>query len=43
MFSMKFSDFTDSQIFNVLGEGGDAIIGMPASEFYEIHEDHVKV
>ena len=43
MFAIKFSDFTDSQIFNVLGEGGDAIIGMPANEFYEIHDNHVKI
>ena len=38
-FSVKISDFTDSHIFNLLGEAGDAIIGIPAQELYKFHED----
>lgn len=30
-FSLKVQDFTDSQIFNVLGDGGEAILGMNAA------------
>lgn len=36
-FAMRVSDFTDTHIFNVLGDVGEAILGMTAAEFYEIH------
>lgn len=40
---MRISDFTDSQIFNLLGESGDAIMGMPAAELYAHDGDFSKI
>jgi Replication factor-A C terminal domain len=42
-FAVVISDFTDSQLLNVFGDAGDAIIGMPASEFFKINEDYSRV
>ena len=33
-FSFSIADFTDTQTVKVLGETGDAIMGMNAAEFY---------
>ena len=40
---MRISDFTDSIILNLLGESGDAIVGMPATELFKYHEDYSKI
>lgn len=42
-FAVRISDFTDSQIFNLLGEAGDVIVGMPAADLFKVHEDYSKV
>ena len=35
-FAFRLADFTDSHVFNVLGDAGEAILGRSAIEFYEI-------
>jgi hypothetical protein len=42
-FSFSIADFTDTQTVKVLGETGDAIMGMNAAEFYQIHDNHSSV
>lgn len=42
-FAVRISDFTDSQIFNLLGEAGEVIVGMPAAELFKVNEDYSKV
>ena len=38
-FGLIIADFTDSHIFSVLGDAGEEILGMPATQFYEIHDN----
>lgn len=42
-FSIKLSDYSDAIWLSVLGEQGDAIMGMQCSEFNQIKDDHEQV
>jgi replication factor A1 len=42
-FAIRINDFTDSQIFNVLGECGEALMGMTATELFKHHGDFSRI
>jgi replication factor A1 len=42
-FAMRVSDFTDGHIFNLMGEAGNTIIGVPADTFYNEFQDQKKL
>jgi replication factor A1 len=39
-FSFRFSDFTSNLYLSCLGETGDAIIGIPAANFYQMYNEN---
>lgn len=37
-FSFRFGDFSDSLYLSVLGESGDAVMGIPCKDLYQIED-----